>query len=159
LFVVVGLLIATASCGDDVHRGLIATGGGSPDPAAGQGGSVGSGAGDRGAIPPSGEAGSGGVSGTGGSGGPSVAGACADIFADDQLPTYEIQIAPADWTAIVTDFNSMQQNINAGLDYHPWHPLAQFKYGNEIVPNAMIRLKGWSSWWQSAEWWSSKRKC
>src|SRR5205085_349272 len=102
-----------------------------------QGGSVGT------------RAGSNRVSPTGATGGALAVGPCADIFADDLLPTYEIQVAPADWAALVDDFNSMQQNINAGVDYHPWHPLAQFKYGSEVVPNSMIRLKGWSSWWQS----------
>jgi len=128
--IVVGLVVAAAACGDRTRRPLLADGG-SISGMAGQGGSLGGGG------------------STGLTGAPAIAGPCADIFADDLLPTYEIRFAPADWTAIVNDFNSMQQNINAGLDYHPYHPLAEFRYGNEVVPNTLIRLKGWSSWWQA----------
>ena len=93
----------------------------------------------------------GGTSGTGGGGGPRPVGACADVFADDLLPTYEIQIAQADWNALLNDFYSMAQNDALGLDIHPYHPLTEFKYGGEIVPNAMIRLKGQSSWREAVE--------
>jgi hypothetical protein len=92
----------------------------------------------------------GGTSGTGG-GGPTPVGACADVFAEDLLPTYEIQIAQADWDALLGDFYSMAQNDALGLDIHPYHPLMGFKYGGEIVPNAMIRLKGQSSWREAVE--------
>ena len=40
----------------------------------------------------------------------------------------------------------MQANDDVNLDIHPYHPIAEFKYGNEVVTNAMIRLKGQSSW-------------
>jgi len=133
---VVGMLAAAAACGDRTRRPLLADGGAISE-TVGQGGSVG----NRG--------GSSGGGSTGGASGSGAPGACADIFSDDLLPTYQIQIAPADWNAIVNDFYTMQQNLNAGLDYHPYHPVAEFRYGDEVVPNTLIRLKGWSSWWQS----------
>jgi hypothetical protein len=124
---------------------------------AGFGGSAISGSGDRGggAIGGAG-AGSGGNSGAlsgGGAGGrsnePFTPGPCADIFADDLFPTYELQIAPAEWNALLNDFYAMQANIAAGRNYHPYHRLAEFRYGNEVITNGLIRLKGWSSWRQA----------
>jgi hypothetical protein len=111
----------------------------------GPGGSIGIGAGGHGASDAPGDpgGGAGSISPTGGTG------ACADIFSDDLLPTYEITMTPVDWAALVNDFKTMQQNIAANQDYHPYHPVAEFRYGGEVVPNTMIRLKGWSSWWQS----------
>ena len=41
------------------------------------------------------------------------------------------------------------QNLAAKQDYHPYHALAEFRYGDEVITNALIRLKGWSSWWQA----------
>jgi hypothetical protein len=87
----------------------------------------------------------------GGAGGSAPAGACADIFADDLLVTYQIQIAQSDWDGLVTDFHSMAQNAALGLDVHPYHPLTEFRYGDEVVANAMIRLKGQSSWREALE--------
>ena len=46
----------------------------------------------------------------------------------------------------------MQLNYRDGnLDTHPYHPLAEFKHGNEVVTDAMIRLKGHSSWREAIE--------
>ena len=141
-----------ASCGDDQPARPRAVNGGDPQP--GVGGSIGTGSGGRddGGAPSttgSGGAAGGGSAGTVGTGGP--AGPCADIFADDLFPTYELQIDAADWNALVDDFNSMQANRDANLDYHPYHTLTEFKYGDEVIHDAWIRLKGWSSWWQAQQ--------
>jgi hypothetical protein len=97
---------------------------------------------------PDGGAGTAGTSGMGGSGGGAgtPAGGCADLFSDDRITTYELQIAPTDWNGLVVDFYNMQHNDDLGLDLHPYHPITEFRYGNEVVTNAMIRLKGQSSW-------------
>jgi hypothetical protein len=133
---VVGILATT--CGDDkpAHVGIGSQG---PSAYAGAGGGAGTG----------GAAGTTGGGPIGGSGAPFTPGPCADIYSDDLFPTYELQIAPGDWSALLDDFYSMQQNAAAHVDYHPWHTLDEFKYGNEVIHDALIRLKGWSSWWQS----------
>ena len=79
------------------------------------------------------------------------AGSCADVFADDQITTYEIQIAQSEWDGLARDFANMAQNTAMHLDIHPYHPLAEFRYGNEVVAGAMIRLKGQSSWREAVE--------
>ncbi len=152
------LLILAAACTIDDPRPIGLGGGGSPEPAPGSGGLGGSaisgagahaGAGIAGAGAATGASGGGVAGASGGNGGPFMPGPCADIFADDLFPTYQIQVAPAEWNALLNDFYTMQQNIAAGLGYHPYHALAEFRYGSEVITNALIRLKGWSSWWQS----------
>jgi len=140
-----------AACGDDLGARPHAVNGGTPQPA-GAGGSIGDGTGGHGEAgdqSTTGNAGATGIGGAGGTGGPP--GACADIFADDLFPTYELQIDPDSWNALMNDFVSMQANRAANLDYHPYHTLAEFKYGDEVFHNAWIRLKGWSSWWQAQQ--------
>ena len=111
------VLTAAGSCGtDQQHASLVS----------GSGGSSGQ---------PSGSAGTSGSAST-----------CADLFSDDRITTYELRIAQPDWDALVHDFYSMQANDDLNLNIHPYHPIAEFKYGNEVVTNAMIRLKGQSSW-------------
>ena len=149
VWICAGLVLAAAACGDDLRRPPLSKGNGtSPDPNAI------SGSGGRGGAGANGDAGSGAVGGTGGPLDTSPlppAGPCADIFADDLFPTYELQIAPAEWDALLQDFYSLDQNIDAKVDAHPYHRVDQFKYGDEIVTNALIRLKGFSSWSQAIQ--------
>jgi hypothetical protein len=95
------------------------------------------------------DGGAGGGAGTGGGG--TGAGGCPDLFADDRITTYELQIAEADWNGLVVDFYNMQHNDDLGLDIHPYHPIAELRYGTEVVTGAMIRLKGQSSWREVVE--------
>jgi hypothetical protein len=129
------VLAAAGSCGTDrQHTPLLSGNGGSSGEPPGSAGTSGAGA----------------TGGTTGPGGTQV-GACADLYADDRIATYEIQIAQAHWDGLVADFYNMQHNDDLGLDIHPYHPLAEFRYGNEVVANAMIRLKGQSSWREAVE--------
>ena len=52
------------------------------------------------------------------------------------------------WSATST---AWRRTTRSDLDIHPYHPLAEFKYGNEVVTDAMIRLKGQSSWREAVE--------
>jgi len=152
------ILIAAAACRIDDRRPVRMGSGGSTDlqpSEAGVGGSTVSGSGGRGAADGTGTGaatggpGSGGAGASGGASGPFMPGPCADVFSDDLFPTYQIQIAPAEWDALLNDFYTMQQNVAAKQDYHPYHALAEFRYGDEVITNGLIRLKGWSSWWQA----------
>jgi len=70
---------------------------------------------------------------------------CADVFSQNLVPTYEIEIDQAEWDGLIYDYNHRAENIMAGLDPKPYHPI-EFRYGAESYPNAMIRLKGSFSW-------------
>jgi hypothetical protein len=71
--------------------------------------------------------------------------ACADVFAQEVLPTYRVEISAAERAKLEDEFLHRAEREAAGLDPHPWHPIV-FRYRDEILPNAMIRLKGSSSW-------------
>lgn len=76
---------------------------------------------------------------------------CADIYSQDLLPTFEVEIAPAEWDAIREEFLTRDERLAAGLDPHPWHPIV-FRYGSETRTDAMIRLRGRSSWEEAARY-------
>jgi hypothetical protein len=63
---------------------------------------------------------------------PSFPSACADVYADDLLATFEVDVSEADWAAL------QQDSLEGEESYYP----AVFRYGAEVVPDAMIRLRG-----------------
>lgn len=65
---------------------------------------------------------------------------CADIYAEDLLPTFEIEISDADWAGLEADFAS--PGACGSLEPKPYHPLEAFRYGDEVMTGASIRLKG-----------------
>src|SRR5688572_23552467 len=67
---------------------------------------------------------------------------CPAIFSQDILPTFEIEIADAEWQALRNEYTNWQEREAAGLDLKPYHPLISFKYDGETVTDAMIRLRG-----------------
>src|SRR4051794_34623708 len=67
---------------------------------------------------------------------------CADIYAQDIFPTFEIQIAPEQWSAMQTEYQTWMQRQADNLDLKPYHPLISFKYGSEMVTDAYIKLQG-----------------
>jgi hypothetical protein len=123
------------------------TGGGSGGPSVTGGGSGGS-------HPP----GAGGSTGTGGSSRPSPMDAsvpvatggpaCSDLFDQDMVRTYSIDIAPADWSAIMGEFNDMASLVAKGNDFVVRHPVV-FHLGGETVSDATLKLHGQSSWAQT----------
>ncbi|HSD22454.1 MAG TPA: CotH kinase family protein [Anaeromyxobacter sp.] len=61
--------------------------------------------------------------------------ACTDVYAEDALPTFEIEISDAGWAAL-------QQDAAEGEEvYYP----AAFRFREEVLPDAMIRLRGGNS--------------
>jgi hypothetical protein len=73
---------------------------------------------------------------------------CADVFDQDLLPTYQVEIAPEEWALLEEEFLQRNEREEAGLDVNPWHPIV-FRYRDEVdevIDTAMIRLKGKWSW-------------
>jgi hypothetical protein len=138
----VGLTLAGA-CGDDLPARF-------GDPVSGAGGDSGGGTGGEPTSGGSGgdPGGTGGAPIAGGTGGTGTPGAngCSPVFAPDVLTTYEVQIAAAEWDRLLYDFFHMVENDNLNQDIHPYHPVEQFRHDDVVITDAMIRLKGQSSW-------------
>ncbi len=61
--------------------------------------------------------------------------ACSDLYAEDVLPTFELDVSDPVWAALQQDFVLGQQV------YRP----AVFRQGSETVPDAMVKLRGHNS--------------
>jgi hypothetical protein len=112
-------------------------------------------------APASGSGGGGGATAeTGGGGGAPVAGvdastsvgggpACSDLFDQDTVQTYAIDIDPATWSSIMSEFNDLADLLAKGNDFVVRHPVV-FHLGSETVSDATLKLHGQSSWAQTA---------
>lgn len=79
---------------------------------------------------------------------------CAPMFAQNLMPEYHLEIAPADWAAMQDELIHVREREAAGLDPTPYHPAAlRFVAGADTadVPGVMVRLKGSSSWEQALD--------
>jgi len=65
---------------------------------------------------------------------------CADVFAPDLLPTFEVDISAADWAALQMEYADWMARMSQNLDLKPYHP-AVFHYGNEVFEDAQIKLQ------------------
>lgn len=72
---------------------------------------------------------------------------CSDLFDENLLVTYEIDIDPGEWALIHDEFVNWQVREANGLDLNPYHPMV-LRLGAEVTP-AWIRLKGNSSWFSA----------
>ena len=66
---------------------------------------------------------------------------CPAIYAQDLLPTFEIEISESELAGLHTEWL-------AADDYNtPEHPLIAFKFGDIVVKDATARLRGNATWW------------
>jgi CotH kinase protein/Putative metal-binding motif len=133
-------VVATCNAGDDWTAqlsGTAATGGAGP---AGGGGGAGDAVGGGG--DPTGGA------GAGGGGAPATANGCSDLFDPSSVVDFGFDISPEEWAKIDYEFRNVAALKAAGVDAKTYHPIV-FHYGAETVPDAMVRLKGQSSWQQT----------
>lgn len=75
---------------------------------------------------------------------------CPSIFRQDRVPEYRVTIADSEWSALQDEFLNRAEREAAGLDPKPYHPI-ELEYQGEVIADAMIRLKGESSWWQAIQ--------
>ncbi|PCC70696.1 CotH protein [Nannocystis exedens] len=66
---------------------------------------------------------------------------CPEIYAQDILPTFEIELDPEELAGLKAEWEAGDD------DNTPDHPVKQFKYQDEIITYASIRLRGNSTWW------------
>ena len=70
---------------------------------------------------------------------------CPALFAQDVVPDFHVDIGDEEWAALEYDLLHRDERIAAGQDPSPYHP-AVFRHDGDVVEDAMIRLKGASSW-------------
>ena len=75
---------------------------------------------------------------------------CSDLFDQGILADYAFDISADEWAKIDYEFRNRAALEAAGLDYNTYHPIV-FHYGSETVTDAMVRLKGQSSWRQTVQ--------
>ena len=105
----------------------------------------------EGGSEPAGGAGGAGAAGAAGAGAtmPSARG-CSDLFDQGILADYAFDISADEWAKIDYEFRNRAALEAAGLAYNTYHPIV-FHYGSETVTDAMVRLKGQSSWRQTVQ--------
>jgi hypothetical protein len=131
------------------------TTGGQPNQQTGVGGAGsthGGTGGDAGGAPATG-----GSTGTGGAAGaPANPLACADLFNQGTLATYDVDISADEWAKMDAEFHNLTA-LATGVTFQVYHPIT-FHLNNETVTNAEIKLHGQSSWEQTVMFDGAKAK-
>ena len=73
---------------------------------------------------------------------------CPAIFAQNLLPDYNVTISAPELAKLEAEFKGRVAAELAMIDPNPYHPI-EFRYRDVMLGNAMIRLKGQSSWLQT----------
>jgi hypothetical protein len=72
---------------------------------------------------------------------------CSDLFDQNTVRTYSIEIDPAEWQSMDAEFHNLDALVT-GMPFVAYHPIV-FHMDNETVQNAVIKLHGQSSWLQT----------
>jgi hypothetical protein len=78
---------------------------------------------------------------------------CSPIFRQGILPEYQLTISDAEWAKLQDEFLHVVERTAMMLDPEPYHPVT-VRYDDGVsppvdVPNALLRLKGSTSWLQT----------
>ena len=73
---------------------------------------------------------------------------CVDLFAQDAVRTYSLEIDPAEWQSLQAEFNNIAELAVNGNEFATFHPVV-FRLDQETVTNAAVKLHGQSSWLQT----------
>jgi hypothetical protein len=76
---------------------------------------------------------------------------CHGIYAQDLLPTFELTIDEDTWDELEWEWKHGVEQKEDGLDPDPYHPLTEFRYGDIVIEDAQIRLRGNPITWQTYE--------
>ncbi|MCX4245952.1 CotH kinase family protein [Paraliomyxa miuraensis] len=72
---------------------------------------------------------------------------CHAIYAQDHLPTFEVTVHPAVWEQLQWEWDHGQAIEDAGQDPKVYHSLLEFRYGDVVIHDARIRLRGNATYW------------
>lgn len=68
---------------------------------------------------------------------PSYPRECPEVYDDDHLPTYEVEISSSNWRLLEQEFAARAFKD----DEESWVPIT-FKYGDEVITDAQMKLRG-----------------
>jgi hypothetical protein len=80
-------------------------------------------------------------------GGAPIGNGCADLFSEDTVHTYAIDIDAAEWQSLDAEFHDVAALQASGNEFATYHPIV-FHLDQETM-NASIKLHGASSWLQA----------
>lgn len=72
---------------------------------------------------------------------------CHGIYAQDLLPTFELTMSDEVWEDLVWEWDNGHDQAEDGEDPNPYHPLEEFRYGDIVITDAEIRLRGNPTFW------------
>jgi spore coat protein CotH len=75
---------------------------------------------------------------------------CHAIYAQDLLPTFELTIDEDEWDDLKWEWKNGEKQKDKGKDPNPYHPLEAFQYGDIVITDAQIRLRGNPSSWENS---------
>jgi hypothetical protein len=73
---------------------------------------------------------------------------CSDLFDQEHLQTFSVDISPEEWAAMQDELRNHLDLVRQGARFAAYHPIT-FHFDGETVTDAMMRLKGQSSWLQT----------
>jgi CotH kinase protein len=72
---------------------------------------------------------------------------CHGLYAQDLFPTFELTVGSEVWEQLVWEWDNGQAQEDAEENPNPYHPLEEFRYGEIVITDAEIRLRGNPTFW------------
>ena len=72
---------------------------------------------------------------------------CPAIYAQDHFPTFELTLGQEVMAALQDDWIFGTEGDKLDRDETPYHPVAEFRYGDIVIRDARIRLRGNPTYW------------
>jgi hypothetical protein len=72
---------------------------------------------------------------------------CPGLFSQEHLPRFDLSVHPAVMATLYEDWIHGRERNSLDEDDTPYRPLIEFRYGDVVIPDAMIRLRGNPNFW------------
>jgi hypothetical protein len=72
---------------------------------------------------------------------------CPGLYSQEHLPRFDLEIHPAVMASLYEDWVQGRERNSLDEDDTPYHPLAELRYGNVVITDAKIRLRGNPVFW------------
>lgn len=72
---------------------------------------------------------------------------CPGLYAQDLLPKFDLTLHPAVMATLYEDWIQGRERNSLDEDDTPYRPVAEFRYGDVVIKDAMVRLRGNPNFW------------